>query len=201
MARNPHPTKSALIATAVRLLDDRPVEEITTELVLQESGISRSSLYHHFEDFYDLIEAAEVVRFTRYVDYTISTITAAVLATRTKQELRDALAAVTRATQGRAVAEIRSLRVSALAMASRNERFAAKLAVEQERMTQAMADLIREGQARGMLNPNIDPRAGSVLVQAYTVGQVVDDFTSDHMAAEEWVSLIDMILDRVFMAD
>jgi AcrR family transcriptional regulator len=201
MARHPHPTKAALIATAVRLLDEHPAEEITTELVLQQSGISRSSLYHHFEDFNDLIESADVVRFTRYVDYSITTITQAVLETKTRDELRNALANVTRATQGPAMAAIRSQRVSALALASRNARFATKLAVEQERMTEAMADLIREGQARGMLNPSIDPRTASVLVQAYTVGQVVDDFTPTRMSTDAWIFLIDLILDRVFMVD
>ena len=201
MARHPHPTKAALIATTVRLLDEMAAEEITTEVVLHQSGISRSSLYHHFEDFNDLIESAEVVRFTRYVDYSISTITQAVLGTRTKQQLRDALAGVTRGTQGPAMAGIRSQRISALALASRETRFARKLGVEQERMTESLADLIREGQARGLLNPAIDPRTASVLVQAYTVGQVVDDFTPTHMSPEAWIHLIDVILDRVFMAD
>jgi AcrR family transcriptional regulator len=200
MPRHPHPTKSALIATAVRLLDEHPVEDITTEMVLHESGISRSSLYHHFEDFNDLIESAEVVRFTRYVDYSIATITHAVLETKSKDQLRDALSNVTRATQSPALAGVRSQRISALALATRNERFARKLGVEQARMTDTLIDLIREGQGRGLLNSEIDAHAASVLIQAYTVGRVVDDFTPVPMSNDAWVVLIDAILDRIFMA-
>ena len=51
-----HPTKAALVTTMVRLLDERDLEDITTELVLHESGISRSSLYHHFGDLGELTE-------------------------------------------------------------------------------------------------------------------------------------------------
>lgn len=201
MSPSTHPTKAALISTAVRLLDERPLSDITTELLLHESGVSRSSLYHHFADFGELIEDAEVVRFTRYVDYSIAMITESVLAIRSRDELRQALARVTRSTQSQAMAAVRSQRITALADASRNARYAAKLGAEQERLTDALADLIREGQARGLMNPALDPRAVAVLIQAYTVGKVVDDITPQSMAHEAWVALIDAIVDRVFIAN
>lgn len=196
-----HPTKAALVATTVRLLDERPANDITTELVLHESGISRSSLYHHFADFSELLEDAEVVRFTRYVDFTTRMITDSVLGIRSRDELRQALARVTRATQSPAMAAVRSQRISAIADASRNARYAAKLGAEQERLTDALADLIREGKARGLVNQALDPRAAAVLIQAYTVGKVVDDITPQSMAHDAWVTLIDTIVERVLLAD
>lgn len=66
-----HPTKVALLATAISLLDEQSPESITVGDVLTESGISSGSLYHHFGDLDNLIESAMVVRFARGVDWSI----------------------------------------------------------------------------------------------------------------------------------
>lgn len=185
----------------VRLLDERDLEDITTELVLHESGISRSSLYHHFADFGELIEAAEVIRFTRFVDYSIRTITEGILGADTREKLAQALRIVTRATQPASRGSIRAQRVTLLGHASRNPRFAQRLGIEQERMTEALADLIREGQGRGLMNTRLDARAVAVLLQAYTIGKIVDDITPNHMSDDAWIALIDELLDNVLLAD
>ncbi len=55
-----HPTKEELIQTVVVLLEGTTLNQITSEQVLAISGISRGSLYHHFEDFSELLELAQV---------------------------------------------------------------------------------------------------------------------------------------------
>ena len=69
-----HPTRLKLIEAVLTLRKSHTYEDITVEQVLDVSGISRGSLYHHFSDFFDLIEAAEIVRFTKYVDVSIARI-------------------------------------------------------------------------------------------------------------------------------
>ena len=58
MARVAHPTKSKLVETATRLLKTHKPSEISVDLVLSESKISKGSLYHHFADLDELIETA-----------------------------------------------------------------------------------------------------------------------------------------------
>ena len=41
-----HPTKETLIATVVAMLDEKALEDIRSEDVLEVSGISKGSLYH-----------------------------------------------------------------------------------------------------------------------------------------------------------
>jgi CDGSH-type Zn-finger protein len=67
-----HPTKEELIKYCrwfcwILLT----LDEITSENVLDISGISRGSLYHHFEDFSELLELAQVRRFASYVNKSI----------------------------------------------------------------------------------------------------------------------------------
>ena len=59
-----HPNAQRLLDAAIELLGDNPIEQVTLAAVLERSGISNGSLYHHFEDFQDLVEQAIVERFT-----------------------------------------------------------------------------------------------------------------------------------------
>jgi AcrR family transcriptional regulator len=199
MTRPVHPTKAKLLDTAVLMLNSMPAESITTEALLERSGISRSSLYHHFSDFSDLLGAAEVVRFTHFVDISIEMLANA-LEAKDQDDLRDRLLVVTRKTQNLAIQHIRSRRVQVLADAYRNERFRQILGAEQERLTDALTDIVRELQARGWTRSEVDPRAVAILIQAYTIGRAVDDITPNHVNPDAWIALIDDIMDRVLLA-
>lgn len=50
-------TKNALIEAFVRLLEDRPLDQITVRDVVTECGVSRNTFYYHFGDIYALLEA------------------------------------------------------------------------------------------------------------------------------------------------
>ncbi len=64
----PHPTRQKLIETTAALMDQLRPSEIIVEMILQHCGISKGSLYHHFEDVEELFEAAEISRFITSVD-------------------------------------------------------------------------------------------------------------------------------------
>ena len=198
MTRPTHPTKAKLLDTAVLMLNTTPIEAITTEALLERSGISRSSLYHHFSDFHDLLGAAEVVRFTHFVDISIDMLAKALEATN-PAELRERLVEVTRKTQNPAIQNIRSRRVQVLAEAYKSERFKTMLGIEQERLTDSLADIVRELQARNWVRRSLDPRAVAILIQAYTIGRAVDDVTPNHVDPDAWVAVIDLVMDSVLL--
>jgi len=193
-----HPTKQTLIDTVVKLMETQNPNDINSDEVLEKSGISKGSLYHHFEDFSELIEYALVARFAQFVDISINMLNQVAIHAKNKAEFVAGIKEVTRATQAPARAVHRTERTTAIATAMRNPRMKITLGEEQERLTQALADLFRESVERGYGEPNFDPRAVGVLVQAYTIGQIVDDFTPQHMDPENWYALIDAIVDNVF---
>ena len=57
-----------MLETAVSLIDEFGPIGFTVDALLDRSGISKGSLYHHFVDFSDVIEQAQVIRFSRYID-------------------------------------------------------------------------------------------------------------------------------------
>lgn len=48
-------TKSMITQAFVRLLVRVPFEKITTQMILDEGGVSRSTFYHHFQDKYHVM--------------------------------------------------------------------------------------------------------------------------------------------------
>lgn len=198
MPRTPHPTRERLIEVTMSMLDGERPDKIHVDEVLLVSGISKGSLYHHFNDFSDLIEEALVRRFSQLVGQSIGVITQVINTAKTKEEFVAGLKRVTRLTQDPARFANRFERARALGMAGSNDRFRTALSLEQDRITTALEDLFRESQNRGWLVEDFDPRAAAVLIQAYTLGQVINDVATVQYDNEAWIALIDRIFDRVF---
>ncbi len=74
MTRSPHATKERLICVSMSMMDGGGPDKVHIDEVLLESGISKSSLDHHFKDFSELIEAAMTRRFSILVDASIESL-------------------------------------------------------------------------------------------------------------------------------
>lgn len=196
-----HPTKAQLIRSTVEILESKLPNEIAVDEILEKSGISKGSLYHHFEDLTELIEAAQVHRYASWVDRSIEMIISLISASKSREDLLVGLKKVTRLTQDPQFISTRYARARAIASAEHSPRFRKALSQEQNRLTDALIDLIEEARNKGYYAKDFDARAGAVLVQAYTLGKMVDDFVEEPMDPEEWYKLIDKVVDRVFLSD
>lgn len=195
-----HPTKECLLNTVIGLLDTQPLESITVDVVLRESGVSKGSLYHHFEDFPDLLEHALVQRFSLGVDKSIEKLSRVVRSSQTRDEAFEGLYKVTRQSTNAALADGRFERTKLVGFSRDNPRLSKKLGAEQWRLTSALETLFRELQAKGWMSTDFDPRAAAVLIQAYSLGKIVDDMVDEKVDEEAWCKLIDKVTDRVFGA-
>ena len=193
-----HPTRERLLLTTVELMDTENPEKVGVEMVLEKSGISKGSLYHHFEDFPSLLEAALVYRFHRVVDSSIALIANTVATATTREEFFADMAKVTAITHSREMTAIRFERARALGHAGTSERFREALGVEQKRLTLAFTDLVREAQNQGWVTGDIDPMAAAVFIQAYTIGKLIDEVTAEPVDEQEWLKLIHRMVERTF---
>lgn len=191
-----HPTRERLVAETVLLLDEVPVEDISASLVLKRTGLSRGSLYHFFDDFFELLEAAYIRRFAANVEMSTAALRAIVDESVDQEEFLARLTRVTHATQARERMPFRFERARALARAERNERFRASLGAVQQELTDALTACVEQAQNRGLLNRDFSPRAVAVLIQAYTLGKLVDDIVPRPVEPQEWEQLIDLVARR-----
>ena len=199
MPRTGHPTKTKLVDTTAALLKTMPRSEISTDLILNTSGISKGSLYHHFEDLDELIESAMLVRYTDWVDSSIDLIMAIIEKSKTPDDIYNNLVQLTQFTQDPGRRSERIYRAEILGIAENSPRFAQRLGEEQQRLTNALVDIIRDTQESGYFRKELDPHAIAVLIQAYTLGKVLDDYSPTPVDPANWNNLINTIIRKVFI--
>lgn len=193
-----HPTYERLVFSTIELMKDYLVEEISTEMVLQHSGVSRGSLYHHFEDLSELLETAMVCAFAEMVDHNIALIRGLIEQATDAADFYRATQQFNEVTQDPERRNVRFERFRLIGFACKNPRMSAKLAAEQARLTESYADLFRTAQAKGWMNDDFDPLAAAILIQAYTLGRAVDDLVAEPVDPAALNSLIMKIVTRVF---
>lgn len=192
MSRSIHPTKEKLIATMVQLMDDHALSTIQVDDVLRESNISKGSLYHHFENFEALVEAALIARFAASVDISIVLVGDAVHGAKTSEEFLEKIINVTTITQGPERAKFRKERARVIGLSVNSPKLLEELEIEQDRLTAAMTDIVREAQEKGWVSKTFDAKTIAVFMQAYTIGRVIDDVASEHqhIKSEDWNKVV-----------
>lgn len=195
-----HRTRALLLETAVGLLDTNPPDRVTLDAVLTESGVAKGSLYHFFTDFPDLIDHAQILRFARFVDASLGSIEFVMNQATSKETFLSGLRVVTDSTRGDAASGIRRDWIWALGQATIRPDFHRMLGEEQQRLTDGLANLVRDVQQRGWFRSDLDPVAVSVLIQSYTFGRFVNDITPQRMRQEDWNYLLDSVIARTLMA-
>lgn len=196
-----HPTRATLIATVLELLETTNPEDVRMDDVLSASGLTSGSLYYHFENFGDLIDQAIITRHSADVDLGVAILAEAIALATDRATLVAGLRAATARAIGAARSTERFHRAQVMARAAANPRFRDALAPHQDRLNDAWADLFRRLQAKGLVDPTVDPLAGGLFAQAYSLGMVLND-VSGHPATEDaLVTVVMQVLERSFLVD
>ena len=168
-------------------------------MVLDRSNISKGSLYHHFEDIYHLLEAAMIVRYARYVDTNIAALQSLLSAAKTGEDFYLGLSKLSAVTQGEGMKRARQERALTIGRAITSPRMSVLLQGEQQRLTDALVQLIKDAQARKLCNTEIDSHALAVLMQAWTLGKIVDDLSENPVDNDAYLALVNRVIREVFV--
>jgi len=190
MPQNPHPTKARLIETTAGLLENQFPHDIQVDEILEKSGISKGSLYHHFHDLGELLEAAQVAKYAAWVDRSIGLIVPVLSGAKTRDDIIEGLRILTKYTQSSEYQQTRFYRARTLANSETSERFKVALGIEQDRLTAALEDLVAEAKNKGLFRAELDNRVVAVFIQSYTLGKIVNDIVPEPLAQEKWDDFI-----------
>ncbi len=201
MRQSVHPTKTLLIETAVKLLDTQLPHEIAVDEILEKSGISKGSLYHHFEDLAELLEEAQVVRYADWVDRSIELIVSIISKAKTKEDLFAGVKRMAKLTQSSDFKNFRYERAGTIGNSQGHERFQKLLAIEQERLTTGLSDVIREVIEKGFFDKKLNPQVLAIFIQSYTLGKIVDDVVTNPINPQEWDDFIDRMVYKSMFSE
>jgi AcrR family transcriptional regulator len=183
--QTPHPTATLLLNTAVNLLDEIAIDGLTIAKVLETSGVSYGSLYHHYADISDLIEHAVVFRYTRNLLESLAAIRS-LLDSRDAADFRYRAEQLIEASISPERRQNRLERVEVLGALHGRPRLVSRLAQAQQDITNEQAEIFTEFQRRGWIRSDADPVALSAFTQAMIVGRIVDDITEHPLDAGRW---------------
>lgn len=197
MKRGTGEAEAALLAAVEHLLQTHLPQKITTTMVLRAAGVARGTLYRHFRDLDELIEKALVAAFCRSVELNIDLIAAMIDSAASATEFHHGAAKINFLSQAREQRAFRFLRARLIAYSEGNPRLAGMLSLEQNRLTGRFEKLMQRLMDRGWMRRDLDPRVVAVFIQAYTLGKVIDDLTTEPMSDSGWNSLILEVLEKV----
>lgn len=198
MIFNYHPTKLHLLQTTSYLMDKLPDYTITIEEVLKESGISKGSLYHHFEDFQHLIETCRVYRYGLWIDATIEYLSSRISTSTSRDDLIKIFEEITKAVHADRRRDARSDRAATLALALKNERMNNMLGEEVKRLTSSISSIIENLIEREYFEDSTNPKAFATFIQALALGKIVNDYNIEGVSEKEWNEMLMNIYVKVF---
>lgn len=200
-ALNPlHPTKQALINTFLNLLENKTADEISVDELLQASGISKGSLYHHFSDYSDLVEDAMVIRYGKFVDLSMELMHPLLDTVKTKEEFIENLKIITRKTQSEKNSKNRMERARLIGQAGSNERLRLKIGKEQKRLNDDLNQIIQEAIDKGFFSKDLDAQATALFIQTYSLGLVINDIAENPLDKDLWTNHIDRVIELAFIS-
>ena len=194
------PTKRLLVETVAALFETKRPSEILADEVLERSGVSKGSMYHHFEDLQELVETAQIFRYSKWIDSSIDFLAMYVATARNKKEVRDALYKLTMLTQADDRKDARAERAQALAACFNNPRMAKQMGEETQRLTDSIADVTEEVKNKGLFRADVHAQALATFIQAYTLGKLVNDYNPTKVSEDDWNQFIMNIVDNTFLA-
>lgn len=193
--------KRRLLDAVTKLLEKYPPGEITTTMVLKEANVARNTLYLHFDNQAALIESALLSIFLDGVRAHADMFEQLLSRTKSKNEFLRHAVDIIRVSQAQNRRAFRVARCRLVAHAEKNARFSKTLGLEQSKINDRFAKLFSEMHSRGWLNQAITPAAAAILIQAVTLGRVVDDVASRKLNEEDWNDAYLSIVRKVILAD
>jgi hypothetical protein len=125
----------------------------------------------------------------------------ATMESKTKSEFWKRAAEIVRISQAKDRWDFRLARCRLIAHSKESPRFGKLLAADQNKINDKFTELFVELRRKGWMKGNVQPAAAAVLVQALTLGRIVDDVATKKLREEDWNDLYLQIMRKVVFAD
>ena len=192
-------TVSVVIEATIRAIEANGEASVRIDDILQETGISKGSLYHHFGGREGLIAAARATQFSRFVAEDAKNIRETLTKTSTLEEFLAATSALVQTGNTVDRERARHNRLSVIASSYGRPELRESLALQQHTHTENIAEAVRHGQRMGWIRSDVDARAVAVFVQGYNLARVLLDIDTEPISVEDWEQVVRVALGSFFV--
>ena len=179
-------TKEAFLRVAIDAIDEAGESNVRLEAILEEVGVSPSSLYHHYGNLNGLIEAAQIERFRRANLGNALEFKRRVEETETLEEFKvviDGLMDIFFSTKR---THARMQRANALGSAFGRPELLEALGEAQREALVIGTEAMNIAKYKGFLRKNLNTAAFIAWYDSQSFGLVLVEITQDKTLAAEW---------------
>lgn len=191
---NGRDTVAKVIEHARRELDHSGPVKFNILHVIEESGVSRSSIYHHFGNRAGLIAAVETQRLIDEMAAITETIRAVILGSDNLTQVMSIVRAVLVEAGSAAGRKQRAHRIAVMATGQNIPMLAESMKASQKHTSSHLAETFQLGIDRGILAPFDNLLGVSELIGSLFIGRVVVDIEDDPISDAAWVDAVMTIL-------
>ena len=180
-------TISKIVEFAAKELDEVGAVQFNLDRVIEKSGVSRGSIYHHFGDRDGLIVAVEVSEIVQILTSGNERMRHLFSEASSGEEIIKGMETAIRAgTQGKG-RNYRRRRIASLATAQHSPAISQALAEVQVSETNYWVETLRIGTDKGFIQP-CEPLVGTAdVIQSLLVGRILVDILNDDERDGTWV--------------
>lgn len=172
---------------ALAELEEHGAVNFTLDRVLENSGVSRSSIYHHFGNRDGLIAVVSLEQSLRRIVVELQEVEKLADAASTPREMFDVLSLGITA-GSTAPAKVRRLRrVSGFAATDSNRSIQESMKEVQLEGTAHFVRILEKALERGLISPTAPIRGIAYFIQSILVGRIVTDITQSNEIDEDWM--------------
>lgn len=144
--------------------------------IAAETGVSYGAIYHHFKDKDGLVRAAQFHRLRSQPGMDIEALADALDDPGELGDFLDRIQAIADAIADPARAKVRLVRSSVMVSASMHPELRDALTALETQIVDELTDLVARAQELGIADPDMDPRAAAVYLEALSYGVVLMEF-------------------------
>jgi AcrR family transcriptional regulator len=179
-------TAQKILHYAQRELESAGLVNFNLDRVIEASGVSRSSVYHHFGGREGVIAAVETEFLQSSLDAGMTEMTEMLSQVKTGEEAFALVELGVLVSGTEKQKATRRRRISTLAMTPNSPETKKLLATHQGAGTERFADFLRNLRDRGLCQP-IEPIDGTAhLIQSILLGRILVDILDDPVAEAQW---------------
>lgn len=195
-------SRARLIDAALRTILEHGVDSVRIDDIVAEVGVTKGSLYWHFEDRNALIKAALAEHIQRLNAETIAGVSSAIDESNRKDTYLTRIAPFIADPFNADQVRERWGRLAILVETRNHPELADMMRDVQARNLDVFVELMTQAQQSGILRQDLDPRAVAVALNAMYLGSNIIDVLGDNAPTPEaWWTLISFFIGALFPPD
>jgi AcrR family transcriptional regulator len=194
-------TKEAMLRVAIAAIDDGGEDGIRLDAILQEVGVSPSSLYYHYGNLTGLVEAAQVERFRRANLNNAIEVRQRIELVESVDEFKKLVDLLIKNFLGSHRSIPRLQRANALGSAFGRPELLQLLGESQAEALNVGVEAIELAQQKGFVREDLNARAFVAWFDSQSFGRVLVELTQDEELGDNWNNLATEAVYQLLFGD